>query len=136
MRALVAGNLLDACPAAVVGDGRNMWDVVHVDDVAQAVLLAAKAQDGAGMGRVYHVVDDEPVSYYDFMALTVAALGVGPPRRAPVWMGGLLAGRNGVAAVVRSARSSNARIRKELGFSPRYPTARAGVPAAVAALAP
>ncbi len=118
---------------AVVGDGANWWDVVHVEDVARAVLLAASGQ--APAGRVYHVVDDEPIRYYDFMALTASALGVGPPRRVPVWLARMLAGGNAVDAVVRSARSSNARIRAELGFSPRYPTAREGVPATIAALA-
>jgi hypothetical protein len=36
--------------------------------------------------------------------------------------------------VVRSARSSNDRIKRELGWSPRFPSARVGVPAAIAAL--
>jgi hypothetical protein len=40
-----------------------------------------------------------------------------------------------VDAVVRSARSSNAKIRRELDWQPRFPTAREGVPDAVGRLA-
>jgi nucleoside-diphosphate-sugar epimerase len=117
---------------AVIGNGENLWDVVHVEDVAAAIVLALGAEGAAG--RVYHVVDDEPITYYDFMALTAAELGVGPPRRVPAALARLIAGRNAVAAVVRSARSSNARIKQELGWLPRFPTARDGVPDAVARL--
>jgi hypothetical protein len=39
-----------------------------------------------------------------------------------------------VRAVVRSARSSNAHIKSELGWQPRFPSAREGVPDAVARL--
>jgi len=86
-------------------------------------------------GSVYHVVDDQPITYYDFMALTADGLGVGAPRRVPDGLARLLAGRNAVAAVVRSARSSNAKIKRELGWKPRFPTAREGVPDALARLA-
>ncbi len=116
---------------AVIGRGRNMWDVVHVDDVAGALRLAAEA---APAGSTFNVVDDEPISYYDFMALTAEALGVGAPRRIPVALARLLAGGNAVDAVVRSARSSNAKIKSELGWKPVYATAHDGVPAAIAAL--
>ena len=116
---------------AVIGSGENMWDVVHVDDVATALRLAAEE---APAGSTYHVVDDQPISYYDFMALTAQALGVGAPRRVPVALARLLAGGNAVDAVVRSARSSNAKIKSELGWKPFYKTAREGVPAAIAAL--
>jgi nucleoside-diphosphate-sugar epimerase len=113
---------------AVVGRGDNWWDVVRVEDVASATVMAAeRASDGA----LYHVVDDEPIRYYDFVALTARALGVGPPRRIPVWLARIVAGRDPVAAVIRSARSSNARITGELGWAPRYPTAEVGVPDAV-----
>ena len=40
-----------------------------------------------------------------------------------------------MTAVVRSARTSNAKLKRELGWAPRYPSAREGVPATVAALA-
>jgi nucleoside-diphosphate-sugar epimerase len=117
---------------AVIGPGENLWDVVHVDDVAGALLLAAEQ---APSGSIYHVVDDEPITFYDFMALTAKALGVGAPRRIPATLARIAAGRNAVAAVVRSARSSNLKIKREMGWQPRFPTAPEGVADAVARLA-
>jgi nucleoside-diphosphate-sugar epimerase len=116
---------------AVVGRGDNWWDVVRVEDVATAFAGAAER---APAGSTYHVVDDEPVRFYDFVALTAQAMGVGPPRRLPAWLARLVAGRDPVRAVVRSARSSNGRIKRELGWAPRWATAREGVPDAVARL--
>jgi nucleoside-diphosphate-sugar epimerase len=116
---------------AVIGDGKNWWDVVHVEDVATALSQAAEQ---APSGSTYHVVDDEPISQYDFIALTAHALGVGPPRRVPAWLAQLVAGKGPIQAVVRSAKSANARIKNELGWTPRYPTARDGVPATIAKL--
>ena len=118
---------------AVVGRGRNWWDVVHVADVARALCDAAESAPG---GSRYHVADDEPIRLADFVATTATALGIGPPRHVPVWLARLAAGREPVAAVTRSARSSNARVKRELGWSPQYPTAAEGVPAAVGALPP
>ncbi|MCW3018222.1 MAG: NAD-dependent epimerase/dehydratase [Solirubrobacterales bacterium] len=116
---------------AVVGSGENLWDVVHVEDVASALRLAAEQ---ASAGEVYHVADDEPISFYDFMALTAQQLGLGPPRRIPAALARIVAGGNAVAAAVRSARSSNAKIKRELGWQPRFPNARAGIADAVARL--
>jgi nucleoside-diphosphate-sugar epimerase len=117
---------------AVIGSGDNWWDVVRVEDVASACVDAAER---APSGALYHVVDDEPIRYYDFVALTAEALEVGPPRRIPAWLARLVAGPDPVRAVVRSARSVNRRIKSELGWQPRYPSAREGVPDAVAKLA-
>jgi nucleoside-diphosphate-sugar epimerase len=112
----------------VLGRGHNWWDVVRVEDVATACVAAAeRALDGA----LYHVVDDRPIRYYEFVSLTAQALGVGPPRHVPVWLARLVAGADPVRAVTRSARSSNARIKNELGWEPRYPAAQEGVPDAV-----
>ena len=117
---------------AVIGKGDNLWDVVRVEDVAAACVDALeRAPDGA----TYHVADDEPLTFYDFVALTAKALGTGRPRRVPKSLARLAAGRHAVTAATRSARSSNARIKRELGWSPRWPTAREGVPDAVAKLA-
>jgi nucleoside-diphosphate-sugar epimerase len=116
---------------AVIGRGDNWWDVVRDADVVQAFVLAV---DKAAPGSTYHVVDDEPIRFYDFVALTAQELGLGPPRRIPAWVARLAAGADPVTAVTRSARSSNARVKKELGWAPRFATAQQGVPDAVAAL--
>jgi nucleoside-diphosphate-sugar epimerase len=116
---------------AVIGKGDNWWDVVRVEDVATAL---ADAAERAPAGAVYHVADDEPIKFYDFVALTARAMGAGPPRRVPVWLANLAGGRNAVRAAVRSARSSNQRLKEELGWSPAFPTAEAGVPDAISKL--
>jgi nucleoside-diphosphate-sugar epimerase len=113
----------------VLGSGENWWDVVRVEDVATACVTAAeRAPDGA----LYHVVDDEPITQYDFVALTAKALGVGAPRRVPVWLAQRVTGKDPVLAVVRSAKSTAERLKRELGWQPQYPSAREGVPDAVA----
>jgi nucleoside-diphosphate-sugar epimerase len=117
---------------AVIGSGENLWDVVHVEDVASALVLAGES---APAGSTYHVVDDQPITFYDFMALTADVLGLEAPRRIPAALARLVAGDNAVAAAVRSARSSNARIKRELGWELRYASAREGVVDAVAGLA-
>jgi 2-alkyl-3-oxoalkanoate reductase len=115
----------------VIGSGENWWDVVRVEDVASA---CADAAERAPAGALYHVVDDEPIHFYDFVALAATALGKGPPRRIPAWLARLAAGADPVRAVTRSAKSSNARIKSELGWVPRFPTAHQGVPDAIARL--
>jgi nucleoside-diphosphate-sugar epimerase len=116
---------------AVIGRGDNWWDVVRVEDVASAL---ADAAEKAPSGGIYHAVDDEPIRFYDFIALTAKSLGLGPPRRVPLVVARLAAGRHAVTAVTRSARSSNARLKEELGWTPRFPSAEQGVPDAVAGL--
>ncbi len=116
---------------AVIGRGENLWDMVHVDDVVAALALAIET---APPGSTYHVVDDQPISYYDFMALTAATLAVGRPRRIPAALARVIAGANAVDAVLRSARSSNAKIKDELGWRPRFASTREGVPDAIARL--
>jgi nucleoside-diphosphate-sugar epimerase len=116
---------------AVVGRGDNFWDMVHVDDVAGAL---ADALERAPACAVYHCVDDRPLPQREFLALAARELGVGPPRSVPAWLVRLGAGDGPARAVLRSARTSNVRLRRELGWEPRYPTVEAGVPATVAAL--
>src|SRR3954452_13023311 len=118
---------------AVIGRGDNWWDVVRVEDVASALVSAA---EGGPDGAVYHAVDDQPIRFYDFIALTAKALGVGPPRRIPAALARIAAGRHAVTAVTRSARSSNETLKHELGWQPRFPTAEVGVPDAVAGIRP
>jgi nucleoside-diphosphate-sugar epimerase len=115
----------------VIGDGANLWDVVHVEDVATAIIDAAEK---ARPGTVFHCADDHAVTQYEFVARTARELGVGAPRRSPVWLARLVAGSGPAMAVARSARTSNAKLKRELGWTPRYPTIETGIPAALAAI--
>jgi nucleoside-diphosphate-sugar epimerase len=116
----------------VIGSGDNMWDMVHVDDVAAGI---ADAVERAPDGAVYHLADDDPLTYFEFAKLTADALGLGPPRRVPAMVARVVAGRDPVTAVVRSARTSNEHAKQELGWTPRFASARDGVPDAVERLA-
>jgi nucleoside-diphosphate-sugar epimerase len=127
----IVGRLRQPGRFAVVGRGTNLWDVVRVEDVAAACVAAAeRAPDGS----LFHVADDQPIPLYDFVALTARALSLGPPRRIPAGLARLVAGADSVRAVTRSARTSNTKLKRELGWSPAYPTAAEGVPDAVATL--
>ena len=47
----------------------------------------------------------------------------------PRWLGRLLAGEHGVAMMTEIRGASNAKAKRELGWSPQYPTYRVGFPA-------
>ena len=119
---------------ALRGDrhGRNLWDVVRDVDVATAFGLAV---DEAAPGSTYHVVDDEPIAYCDFVAQIAEELGTGPPRRVPAWVARIVAGAdpvrrgNPLGAVLQRADQAGA------GMGPEFPTAERGIRDAVAAIA-
>jgi nucleoside-diphosphate-sugar epimerase len=56
------------------------------------------------------------------------------PRRSPVWLAWLVKGEGPAKTVERSARTSNVKLKHELGWTPRYPTIETGIPAALAAI--
>ena len=51
----------------------------------------------------------------------------------PVWLARLLAGEQAVSYFTSSTRTSNARFRRDFGWSPRFPTFREGLDQVVAA---
>jgi nucleoside-diphosphate-sugar epimerase len=115
----------------IPGKGDNLWDMVHVDDVVSACMLVLEK---APAGSIYHVCDDQPIVMNDFFARVAEALGRKPYGHAPVWLAKALRGSGPIVAAVRSARSSNARL-KELGWTPRYPNSADAIPDVVKALA-
>ncbi len=62
-----------------------------------------------------------------------ARLGARPPRRIPVWLAKWLAGEQALAYFTRSTRTTNARLRRDFAWTPRYPTYREGLDQIVAA---
>jgi len=91
------------------GDGAAYVSLIHVADMAEAVLLTAEH----GPAGLLAIVDDEPVTWRDFYRhLAAIEDGPEPPPGGPPGQ--------------PSFRVSNARARAVLGWAPRYATYRAG----------
>lgn len=93
------------------GDGSALISLIHVVDMASAVVAAA---EGAPRGSVYNVVDDEPARYADLFAYVAAQLGTTAPQP-------------GGPQARFSFGCSNARIKRDLGWQPAYPSYRSGL---------
>jgi nucleoside-diphosphate-sugar epimerase len=96
---------------------------VHVDDIGRAF---AAAVEGEATGT-FHVVDDEPVTYADFVRTLADRLGAPSPRRVPAWLARLFVGDNLVRLLTCPMPTSNDRFRAAFDWTPRYPTYREGV---------
>lgn len=93
------------------GDGQSLIPLIHVIDMARAVVSATET---APAGSIYNVVDDEPVTYQQLFGYIAAQVGgVAPQPGGPrLWP---------------SLSCSNARIKADLGWHPVFPTFRSGL---------
>ncbi|MDQ3742084.1 MAG: NAD(P)-dependent oxidoreductase [Actinomycetota bacterium] len=112
----------------IVGDGGGIWSFAHVEDVASGTLAAL---EDYRPGEVFNVCDDEPAPVREWLPALAAATGAKPPRRIPRWLGRLM-GEHLVVMMTETRGASNAKIKRELGWQPEWPTWREGF----AALAP
>lgn len=65
----------------LLGDGSARFDVVYVDNVAHAHLLAAtKLREGVAGGRAYFVTEDHAPNYFDWLRPYADDVGVKMPR--------------------------------------------------------
>jgi nucleoside-diphosphate-sugar epimerase len=110
----------------IVGDGGGVSSFIHLDDAAAATVLALE-HDGAG---IYNVADDEPAPAREWLPVLAEVLGAKPPRHVPRWLARLVAGDAAVVMGTESRGASNAKARRELGWTPRYPSWRQGFVAA------
>jgi 2-alkyl-3-oxoalkanoate reductase len=106
----------------IVGDGDGIWSWIHLDDAAAATVLALD-HDGPAF---YNIVDDDPAPVREWLPVLAQALGAPPPRHVPTWLARLLAG-DAVTVMSTEARgASNAKAKRELGWTPQHPTWRTG----------
>ena len=110
----------------IVGGGGGVWSFVHLDDAAAATVLALER----GEPGVYNIVDDEPAPVHEWLPALAEVIGAKPPRRVPRWLGRIAAGAAGVALMTEIRGASNAKAKRELGWTLRYPTWRQGFRAA------
>lgn len=120
----------------VIGDGDNHVPLIYARDVAEGMALAGATPQAAG--RVYLLVNDEPVTQRHYLDAIANALGVDAPRRripyrvalalgaAAEWAGHVTRRaqppplmRYGVQLLGGENRFDITRARRELGFAPR-----------------
>jgi nucleoside-diphosphate-sugar epimerase len=109
----------------LIGDGSGVMSFIHLEDAAAATVLAL---DAAGPA-IFNITDDEPAPMRDWLPVLAGALGVKPPYHVPGWVGRLFMGK-ALTMMTEARGASNAKATKELGWSLRYPSWRAGFPAA------
>jgi 2-alkyl-3-oxoalkanoate reductase len=116
----------------IVGDGGGVSSFVHLEDAAEATVLALD-RDGPAL---YNIVDDEPAPVREWLPVLARTLGAKPPRQLPVWLAKLFAGEPGVMLGTEARGASNEKAKRELGWTLSYPTWRQGFVEAYASLAP
>ncbi|MDC5696361.1 NAD(P)-dependent oxidoreductase [Intrasporangium calvum] len=114
--------MVQARKLPVVGAGGGRMSFVHAVDAAAATVAAVER----GAPGLYNVVDDEPARASEWIPALAAALGAKPPRHVPVWLARPLIGEHGVNWMTTSRGSSNAKAKRELGWTLAYPTWRVG----------
>ena len=106
----------------IVGNGGGYVSWIHLEDAAAATVLALEHEGP----QIYNVVDDEPAPVREWLPALADALGAKPPRRIPVWLARLVAGDVAVLMGTDARGASNAKAKRELGWSLRYPSWRQG----------
>jgi nucleoside-diphosphate-sugar epimerase len=106
----------------LVGRGAGYLSWVHLDDAASATVLAVE-QRATG---VFNIVDDEPARAAEWLPYLAKCAGAKPPWRVPAWLAQLLAGKAAVIMMTEGRGFSNAKAKRELGWTLRYPSWRRG----------
>jgi UDP-glucose 4-epimerase len=101
------GRLRDSHPFRIYGDGRQVRDFVHVQDVAQAVMLAAVQ---APAGSTYNIGSGVPTTILSLAETLSRLAGVRPE----VVYDDFRAGE------VRQSLADISKARRELAYEPRY----------------
>ncbi len=103
--------------ARLAGDGSRLLNMIHRDDVVEAVITALERGEA---GRIYNVADDEPVTQLDFFQWLAEQLHRPLPPAASAEENA--ARKRGVT----NKRVANRRLREELKCALKFPSFREG----------
>jgi nucleoside-diphosphate-sugar epimerase len=106
----------------LIGSANGISSFIHADDAAEATVAAIER----GEPGIYNVVDDEPMALSEWLPLLAHELGAKPPRRVPRFAARLAAGPVVAQMATKMRGASNAKAKRELGWSPRRPSVRNG----------
>ncbi|RXH41766.1 SDR family oxidoreductase [Bradyrhizobium zhanjiangense] len=101
----------------------QVFNRIHVDDIATAIMAAIHHQGGG----TWNVCDDEPAPPQDVIAYAAQLMGVAPPPEEAFATAEMSAMAR--SFYTSSARVSNAKLKRELGVTLACPTYRHGLDA-------
>jgi nucleoside-diphosphate-sugar epimerase len=106
----------------IVGRGGGVFSFIHVDDAAAATVAAVEG----GRPGIYNVVDDDPAPLREWLPAYAEAVGAKRPMRVPKLIARLVAGSYTARMATELRGASNDRAKRELAWTPRYPSWRQG----------
>jgi nucleoside-diphosphate-sugar epimerase len=106
----------------LVGDGRGVSSFVHIADAAEATVAAIEH----GERGIYNVVDDDPAPAAEWLPALARTLQARKPRHVPSLVVRLLAGEAAVTMMTSARGASNAKAKRELGWTPAHASWRQG----------
>lgn len=101
----------------------QVFNRIHVDDIASAIMAAIRYQGGG----TWNVCDDEPAPPQDVITYAARRIGIAPPEEEAFATAEMSAMARSFYS--SSARVSNAKLKNELGVTLDYPTYRHGLDA-------
>jgi nucleoside-diphosphate-sugar epimerase len=135
------GNVAILRLAGIYGPGRNalvtlragtarriikpgqVFNRIHVDDIASAIMAAVHHQDGG----TWNLCDDEPAAPQDVITYAAQLMGIAPPAEEAFATAEMSAMARSFYS--SSARVSNVKLKRDLGVTLAYPTDRHGLDA-------
>lgn len=96
---------------------------IHVDDIGRAFTDAI---EGSASG-VFHVVDDEPTPYAEFIHEFADRLNAPSPSQLPAWLARFFIGDNIIRLITRSMPTTNQRFKQAFDWTPHYPSIHDGL---------
>jgi nucleoside-diphosphate-sugar epimerase len=106
----------------IIGKGTGVFSLIHVEDAAAATVAALDH----GSPGIYNITDDEPAKMRDLVPVYAELLGAKKPMRVPVWLARVAAGKIAAEGAAYGRGASNAKAKRELGWTPRYSSWRQG----------
>jgi nucleoside-diphosphate-sugar epimerase len=104
---------------------RGTLALIHHDDAAAATVAALER----GTAGAYNIVDDRPATWRELIEEMARSHHAPRPLAVPRWVLRAAAPYAAVMMTGVNQRVSNAKAKRELGWTPRYPTFREGLAA-------
>ena len=121
-------NMMDKGRSMIIGKGNNYIPNIHAADAASAII---KTIERLPLGEKILIADDTAATQKDFTSHMAELMNQKRPRSIPGFVIRLVLGNDFYAILRMNCRVSNAKAKELLGWKPRYPSYRDGLPVTI-----